>query len=846
MASRTITGLNRAGKIVGDVRKGYMRGFGKSFLLLAPAAMLGLDPSLLRAQQAPRPSSAVIQPATTQPTTRPTTQGSAVSRPATQISMQFREAPVDAVLEHLSAVAGFVVVKEGSIEGRVTVFSQTPVSPAEAVTLLNTVLKEKGYAAIQQERILKIVPRDKAKKSTPIFFGADPTQIPITDNLVTQVIPVKTVDVVKLKQDLTPVLSTDADVTSNGASNNLIVTDTQANIHRIVEIIASLDKRDPADNDIRVKQLQYADATATAKLIQDIFKADDSSSGGNSGVPPQIQFFRNLQRGGGPGGGGGGGGGSADGSDKSRVGKVIASADQRTNTVVITGPADTLKIIDGVLKQLDANPASEQTFFIYSLKNAQAANLQNVLNNLFGGGGSGNNGSRNNTGNGNNRNQVGNNANGGFGGGGGGGFGGGGGGGFGGGGGGGGGRNTGGGGGFASGGSTGTGSGASRGNSGTNAGSGRNATANNTGRGNVGGGGSVTGGMSDLTGQVYVVADQDTNSLLVATATKYQEHVKEVIAELDRPVAQVLIKVLIAEVTHDNSEDLGVDFSILNRRGTAAGSPGQTFGTNFGTAAATGGLVVNLLESNVNVTLRALAQAGKLDVLSRPYILASDNQLASITVGSEVPFVTNTRIDSLGGQTNTIQYQDIGIILNVTPHINPDGLVILDVAPEISSLTQSSVTISNGVTAPIYAKRSADSRVGIMNGQTIVIGGLMEDRKTSTVQKIPILGDIPLIGPLFQRNQVKKSKTELLIFLTPHVAQRPDVLKAMSQDELKGTKLTPGAVEPGVFDDQIRGMQRGATTITPRDPAPAWKPLTPVDPNKAPPRRPETEPEPKQ
>ena len=816
MESRTITKLNRAGKIAGDVRKGTMRGIGKSLLLLAPAAMWGLDPSLVMAQPSPRPTSAVTQPATTQPATRPTTQAGAVSRPATQISMQFRDAPVDAVLEHLSAVAGFVVVKEGSIDGRVTVFSQTPVSPTEAVTLLNTVLKEKGYAAIQQERILKIMPRDKVKKVTPVFFGADPAQIPMTDNLVTQIIPVKTVDVVKLKQDLTPLLSTDADVTSNGASNNLIVTDTQANIHRIVEIIAGLDKRDPADNGIRVKQLKYADATATAKLIQDIFKADSTA---DSNVPPQAAFFRAMR--GGPGGFpgmGGGGAAGADSTDKARIGKIIASADQRTNTVVITGPTDTLKIIDTVLEQLDANPASEQTFFIYSLKNAQAVNLQGVLNNLFGGSGNSNSGSRSSTGNNTgNRAQFGSNSNSNssFGGGGGGNFGGGG----------GGGRNAGGGtGGFGGGGG---------GNTGTGGG---NSRANNTGgnNGNRGGqlGGSTGGGTSDLTGQVYVVADQDTNSLLVATATKYQEHVKEVIATLDRPVAQVLIKVLIAEVTHDNSEDLGVDFSILNRRGTAAGSPGQTFGTNFGTAAATGGLVVNLLESNVNVTLRALAQAGKLDVLSRPYILASDNQLASITVGSEVPFVTNTRIDSLGGQTNTIQYQDIGIILNVTPHINPDGLVILDVAPEISSLTQSSVTISNGVTAPIYAKRSANSRVGIMNGQTIVIGGLMEDRKDSKVQKIPILGDIPLLGPLFQRNQVTKTKTELLIFLTPHVAQMPDVLKPMSQDELKGTKLTPGAVEPGVFDDHIRGMQRGATTITPHDPATEWKPSTPADPKK--------------
>jgi general secretion pathway protein D len=224
---------------------------------------------------------------------------------------------------------------------------------------------------------------------------------------------------------------------------------------------------------------------------------------------------------------------------------------------------------------------------------------------------------------------------------------------------------------------------------------------------------------------------------------------------------------------------------------------------------ANGGLVVSVLESNLNLTLHALATQGKLDVLSRPYILASDNQLATITVGQEVPFITNTQITDTGQQINTIQYQDIGIILNVTPHINPEGLVILDVAPEISQLTGTTVPISAGVAAPIIAKRSAMSRVGIKNGQTIVIGGLMQDSKTLTISKVPIVGDIPILGELFRRTQIDKSKTELLIFLTPHVAQQPDTLDAMTSDEMHGTKVIPNAVEPGMFQDHMKGMKRG-------------------------------------
>jgi type II secretory pathway component GspD/PulD (secretin) len=147
--------------------------------------------------------------------------------------------------------------------------------------------------------------------------------------------------------------------------------------------------------------------------------------------------------------------------------------------------------------------------------------------------------------------------------------------------------------------------------------------------------------------------------------------------------------------------------------------------------------------------------------------------------------------------------------VDVTPHINPDGQVILDVQPEISALTTQTVNIGQGISPPVISDRSASTRVGIRDGQTIVIGGLMQDQKTLTRSKIPILGDIPLLGYIFGRTEVGSTKTELLIFLTPHVALMPDALNPMSQDELQGTKLTPNAVAPGRFEEHMQGMRRG-------------------------------------
>ena len=129
-------------------------------------------------------------------------------------------------------------------------------------------------------------------------------------------------------------------------------------------------------------------------------------------------------------------------------------------------------------------------------------------------------------------------------------------------------------------------------------------------------------------------------------------------------------------------------------------------------------------------------------------------------------------------------------------------------------MTAQTVNVGPGFSAPVISDRSAQSRVAVRDGQTIVIGGLMQDQKTLTVNKIPILGDIPLIGFAFSRTQVSKTKTELLIFLTPHVAAYPEALEGMSQQETKGTRLTPNAVSPGVFQEHMRGMDRGQAPHT--------------------------------
>ncbi len=281
---------------------------------------------------------------------------------ATQITMNFKDASIDAVLDYLSQTAGFFVIKEVPVTGRVTVFNRTPISPEDAVKYLNSALKNDGFTAIQMGKVLKITTLANAKHADiPVHIGNDPSRIDTTDELITQIIPVRSVDAVKLKTDILPLVNTEADLTANAASNTLIITDTSANVRRVVEIVSSLDKRESSASDIRVRQLKYADATEAAKLITDIFSPQQTQTQtGPFGGFPFFRFGGGGGPGGGPGGGGGRGGfggggapggGAAQQADAGDTGHVQASADQRTNTVVFSGPPDTLAVIDHMLTQ---------------------------------------------------------------------------------------------------------------------------------------------------------------------------------------------------------------------------------------------------------------------------------------------------------------------------------------------------------------------------------------------------------------------------------------------------------------------------------------------------------------
>ncbi len=268
--------------------------------------------------------------------------------------------------------------------------------------------------------------------------------------------------------------------------------------------------------------------------------------------------------------------------------------------------------------------------------------------------------------------------------------------------------------------------------------------------------------------EVAIVAEPVSNTLLLSASPRFFDEIYDMIEELDQPVPQVLIQVLLAEVTLDSTNDLGIEWITS---GDIDGTPFES-STDFGVPQdldTAGGLAASITGGDVRFLLRALQTDGRLEVLSRPQILATDNQQAEINIGQNVPQITGSQSTELGSVNNLVEYRNVGVILRVTPRISPDGFVKMDVEPEISSLSSSSVDFGTGVTAPIFNERSATTTVSVQNGHTIIIGGLISTSDDERERKVPILGDIPFLGAAFRSRKMEKRRTELLIILTPHV-----------------------------------------------------------------------------
>jgi general secretion pathway protein D len=276
-----------------------------------------------------------------------------------------------------------------------------------------------------------------------------------------------------------------------------------------------------------------------------------------------------------------------------------------------------------------------------------------------------------------------------------------------------------------------------------------------------------------LRGDIQIVADETTNSLLVRAQPADWEIVHQAVDALDLRPLQVLIEVVIAEVRRSNERQLSLSGTFATNN-----TDPQVSGTLTGVN--TGDLVLQALHAgtiNLSSALAIISNRGEVRIISRPVVLAQNNQEARILIGSERPFVQVSRSlpTDAASRDQVIQYRDVGTKLTITPTINDDGYVNLTVLQEVSTATSE---IQFG--APVISTREASTHLFVKDGRTAVIGGLIDRQQEKTRSGIPILMDIPLLGAVFGSTHNTTSNSELFLFLTPHVIVNDDDIDRMS------------------------------------------------------------------
>lgn len=716
------------------------------------------------------------------------------------IVLNFEKADIREVVHSLAGALGINYLLDPRVEGQVTIRTAPTgkIPRSDLFPIFNQILRSIGIAAVKVGEVYNIMPIAEAKTRV----NASPSNLAgmtADDLFVIELVPVKNVAAQEMVNLLEPFITPGGDVYAYPRANVLIIADIATNVDRLREMIDLLDRDSFKELKARIFKITHAN-------IEDL-GAELLSVLDTYGITGEAAAERGVY--------------------------VIPLL--RLNSIAVLAFNDEMfKAVDYWMRLLDVPPDEEltRTVRVYNVQNAKAADLAVVLNELYGGGsGSGSGGpgapQRGQPGFG------GAGAVGGIrglaagGGGGGGGLGGGGGGAgrF-------GGANrssglnstqqlgssggSGGGGGLGRGGSGGlgsSGSGSSR-TLGGSSGARRGAQSAGALGGQQGGGGGaggfvIAGGEGPLSmfkNEVRIVADEIANAIVILATRRDYEQVLKVLRDLDVVPRQVVIEVLIAEVSLNKQMQMGLQTTLANPPAVGdvpipTSKPTATPSESVSSAASLlnsiaagtgpGGTVDELLKRLINVdstgaltaiitdqssfrlTLTALAQANRLKVLASPHILTADNREASIHIGTEIPILTSQAniagIQGSNGSTalvNNVQYRSTGVILTVLPQVNADGLVNLQVRQEVSEVDNS---FSSATGSPAFTTREAETTAVVQNGDSLLIGGIIQESTSRGRSGVPYLMDLPVVGRLFRMDTDNVRRVELIILLTPHV-----------------------------------------------------------------------------
>ncbi|MFH2011039.1 MAG: type II secretion system secretin GspD [bacterium] len=633
---------------------------------------------------------------------------------------------------------------------KVTIISPTPITPNEAYRAFLSALNAMGLTVQPAGRYLKIIEIAKGA-SVPVMTCGPKLKCPPDERVVTQMIRLKHVqpdDVAAVLRNLTK-----GSIVTYGATNLLIVTDTGANIRRLGKIIKNIDV-EAQDEKIWIVRIKHADADDIATKLLEVFPTAEGGKGktGSQTRRPMPAYNRRRRQ---PApkatslvsvkGSGGG----------LSISKIIS--DERTNLLIIVADERSYLRVRALIRKLDIPvPGGEERIHIIALANADAQELAGTLAGLTGSGGAGARGRTNARGR--------------------------------------------------------------RGRTNTRRG------ATNTRRGRTGRtGGRAGGAVALFQGEVQITEDQATNSLIIVASMKDYLALLKVIKTLDKPRRQLFVEATILEVALSKTRELGFAFHGGVPVGSGDNQSLILFGNNatksimldpsslMGMAVGLRGPELKNAETLLGIPgisfpsfgafFQALQSNNDVNIISSPHILTTDNEEAEISVGENVPFQssisgmpnlgglgtagTTGAAGALGGYMpfQSIQRQDVALTLKITPHINESDYVRLEIDQEINE-----VKSIDPVVGPTTTKRKVKTVVVVKDQQTVVIGGLITEKVKESVQKVPLLGDLPILGYLFKNTTRTIEKTNLLLFLTPYVIRDQSDLRRIFQRKIQQRK----------------------------------------------------------
>jgi general secretion pathway protein D len=281
-----------------------------------------------------------------------------------------------------------------------------------------------------------------------------------------------------------------------------------------------------------------------------------------------------------------------------------------------------------------------------------------------------------------------------------------------------------------------------------------------------------------------VVANKATNSLIIISAPQDWEKIERLIMELDMKRQQVLVEAMIIEISLNDDQSVGFDWLALIDTPIDAEVITQSNTGLAAEAVQTGGLsglTVGLLRGDYDMyaIINASKENTDFKILSTPEIVTVDNHEATINIGEQIPFLTSSRVDENNNVIQTFDYKDIGIVLKLTPHINQNGYISMDIEQEIKKIVEGTEFLEN----PSVFNRQISSKISVKDKRTIVIGGLIRDDVTEIEKKVPLLGDIPLLGLFFRKRTKQRTRTNLMVFITPHIITEDEQITQITEQK---------------------------------------------------------------